>query len=73
MRNWNKFLLLAVLTLIQITTFAQNNAAAKDEGVMRSEGKIYVVLAVVVTILAGLILYIIRLDRKISQLEKGEH
>ncbi len=37
---------------------------------MRSNGKIYVVIAVLVTILLGLILYVVRLDRKISRLEK---
>ena len=37
---------------------------------MRSNGKIYVVVAVVLTILFGLIAYLIRLDRKISKLEK---
>ena len=34
------------------------------------DGKIYVVVAVVLTILLGLIAYLIRLDRKISKLEK---
>ena len=50
---------------------------AQDEGnrvemadTMRSNGRIYVVVAVVVVILIGLILYLIRLDRKISRLEK---
>jgi hypothetical protein len=38
--------------------------------VMRSNGKIYVVVAVVLTILFGLFAYLIRLDRKISKLEK---
>ena len=33
--------------------------------------KIYVVLLVAVTILVGLLLYVIRLDRKISKLEKS--
>ena len=37
---------------------------------MRSNGKIYVVVAVVLTILFGLIAYLIQLDRKISKLEK---
>jgi hypothetical protein len=40
------------------------------EGFMRSEAKIYVVAAVVITILTGLIIYVARLDRKISKLEK---
>ena len=37
---------------------------------MRSNGKIYVVVAVLLTVLAGLFLYVISLDRKISKLEK---
>ena len=37
---------------------------------MRSNGKIYVVVAVLVTIFIGIILYLIRLDRKIAKLEK---
>lgn len=38
---------------------------------MKENGKIYVVIAVILTILAGLILYLVRLDRKISKLEKN--
>jgi len=37
---------------------------------MRSNGRIYVVVAVMLTILIGLILYLVRLDRKISKVEK---
>ena len=37
---------------------------------MRSNGRIYVVVAVILTILIGLILYVLRIDRKISKLEK---
>jgi hypothetical protein len=37
---------------------------------LRSSGKIYVVVAVLLTVLAGLILYVIRLDKKISRLEQ---
>ncbi len=40
--------------------------------VMRSNGKIYVVVAVCLTILIGLFLYVFLLDRKISRLEKGK-
>ncbi len=39
---------------------------------MRSNGRIYVVIAVMLTILAGLIIYVVRLDRKIKKLEKGD-
>lgn len=37
---------------------------------MRSEGRIYVVIAVMLTILIGIALYLYRLDRKIGQAEK---
>lgn len=37
---------------------------------MRSNGKIYVVITVILTILAGLIFYVARLDRKITKFEK---
>lgn len=37
---------------------------------MRSSGKIYVVVAVIVTIFTGIIIYLINLDKKISKLEK---
>jgi len=36
---------------------------------MRSNGKIYVVVAVVLIILTGLFIYLLRLDKKISRLE----
>jgi hypothetical protein len=45
-------------------------AQEKQESIMRSSGRIYVVVAVVLTILIGLILYVVRLDRKITKLEK---
>ena len=37
---------------------------------MRSEGKIYVVVAIILVILAGLIIYIVFIDRKAARLEK---
>lgn len=37
---------------------------------MRSEGKIYVVVAILLIILLGLIGYLIMLDRKITRIEK---
>lgn len=37
---------------------------------MRSNGRIYVVVAVILVILLGLLLYLVRLDRKITRLEK---
>lgn len=73
MANYKKLVLLASAFLINLYAIAQPSASepAATAGLMRSEGKIYVVMAVTITILAGLLLYIIRLDRKITRLEKG--
>ena len=37
---------------------------------MRHNGKIYVVVSVILIIFTGIILYLIRLDRKMTRLEK---
>jgi len=50
--------------------YAQDDEKADMADTMRSNGRIYVVVAVVVVILLGLILYLIRLDRKISRIER---
>jgi hypothetical protein len=76
MAKCKKFVLFACASLTNLFVIAQasgTNTNANDTGFMRSEGKIYVVMAVVITILAGLILYVVRLDRKITKLEKGEN
>lgn len=43
-----------------------------EKSVMRSEGKVYVVLAVCLTILIGLIGYLVRIDKKMTAIEKAE-
>ena len=45
-------------------------APVTSDSVMRSHDKIYVVMAVCITILAVLFLYLIRIDLKISKKEK---
>ena len=63
------FISLALTLFVQ----AQDSLAIKAEREatgLRAEGKIYVVMLVSSTILVGLLIYIIRLDKKISRLEK---
>jgi hypothetical protein len=59
------------MTLLASVCFAQDEGNKVDMAdTMRSNGRIYVVVAVVVVILLGLIMYLVRLDRKISRMEK---
>jgi len=60
---------LFLMLIVSMTVVAQGNENAKEPTGLRADGKIYVVIVVVVTILLGLFLYVIRLDRKISKLE----
>ena len=67
-----KALGLSLFTILSCNLgFSQDQAGPVDmaDG-MRQSRKIYVVIAVILTILAGLIFYIVRLDRKITRLEK---
>ncbi len=62
-------LLFVICGLLPGAVFAQAQPEMAD--VMRSNGKIYVVVAVCLTILIGLFIYVFLLDRKITRLEKG--
>lgn len=63
-----KHLVLTVLSLvISLAGHAQNQAEMADT--MRSNGKIYVVVGIVLIVLAGLITYLFILDKKVKKLE----
>lgn len=62
-----KILSLLVLFLVSLSLHAQEVEMADN---MRAEGKIYVVVTILVVILAGLITFVLALDRKASRLEK---
>lgn len=68
-----KIFVFTLLLLINIWLQAQDTTEKVDMAdTMRSNGKIYVVVAVILTIFAGIIIYLIRLDRKMSKLEKEQ-
>jgi CcmD family protein len=58
--------------LLSLPASAQDAGAQKVEMAdrFRADGKIYVVIAVVLIILSGLFVYVTSLDRKINKLEK---
>lgn len=62
-----KYVLLLFLALSSVAASAQEVEMADG---MRAEGKIYVVVAILLLILIGLIAYLVMLDRKVSKLEK---
>lgn len=76
-----KRLLIFILLSISLNVLAQDgkykvteddykNDQIEMADAMRQNGKIYVVVAVILTIFAGIIFYLVRLDRKVTLLEK---
>lgn len=66
-----KYIFTIAFLLTKLALMAQDTTGARAEG-LRADEKIYVVIAVLVLILAGLFAMVIRLDRKISRMEKAE-
>ena len=60
-------LLLGFSTIVHAQDGSNESAIGKF---MRSTQRSYVVIAVMLTILAGVVLYLVRIDRKISKLER---
>lgn len=61
-----KILCSTCLSLLSLFTFGQVEMA----DTFRSEGKIYVVVAVILLILLSLIIFMFRVEQKVSKLEK---
>lgn len=56
---------------IPVTESDYSNNSVEMADVMRSDGKIYVLVGVIVLIFAGITVYLISTDRKISKLEQN--
>ena len=70
-----KLVLLSAMFILALGAMAQGAPMMESKPVematgLYASGKIYVVVAVLVTILVGLFAYLIYIDKKISKLEK---
>lgn len=72
MKNHFKYLVCILLTGLCNAASAQAPAVEMAD-TMRAEGKIYVVVAIILVVLAGLIAYLFLLDRKLGKMEKLLH
>lgn len=66
--------MISLLTVVAFMLLNCLSAAAQDKpgmaDAMRSNGKIYVVVAVCLTILIGLFIYVAAVDRKVRKIER---
>ena len=66
-----KLLILILLISSSATVFAQKSNQAEMADVLRSSGKIYVVVATISIIFVGLAIYLFSIDRRLKKIEKG--
>lgn len=59
-----------MLLFVPLVNFAQDNSDVEMADALRQNGKIYVVVLGLAIILTGIIIFLIRVDKKISNLEK---
>lgn len=59
-----------IVSFLLCGTYSHAQDKVQMADVMRSNGKIYVVVAVCLTILIGLFIYVFALDKKITSLER---
>lgn len=74
-----KYILVFSLLLMSLGLSAQKTEIVEEDyandriemaDAMRSDGKIYVLVAIIVTLFAGFVLYAIMTERKVKKLEK---
>lgn len=68
MRKIIRVAVVLLFTLVSPLLQAQQEVGMADT--LRSEGKIYVVVSIILVIFAGIIAYLFSIDRKVSRLEK---
>jgi CcmD family protein len=60
--------MVSMLVFFTTTLYAQQEVEMADT--MRAEGKIYVIVGIILIVLTGLLAYLFLLDRKVSRVEK---
>ena len=54
----------------QVTEKSYEDTTVEMADLMRSDGKIYVVVGIIIVIFTGIIFYMVSIDRKISKIER---
>jgi CcmD family protein len=65
-----KILTLLTGAILMVTSNVQAQQEVEMADSMRSSGKIYIVVAMILIVLAGLVVYLFLLDRKLKKLEQ---
>ena len=63
-------MVLALLLTTGLTAFGQQSDGVEMADALRSSGKIYVVITTIAIVFVGLAIYLFRIDRRLTKLEK---
>lgn len=71
MNIWTKIVVFVVALLSSGLTWGQESASKPEmaEG-LKANGMIYIVVIVLLVVFAGIVIYLISIDRKLSRIEK---
>jgi hypothetical protein len=69
MKKFNRIIIIGLLLLLNISAFPQNEGVEMADS-FRADGKIYVVVAIILVVLLGFVGYLFLLDRKLAKVEK---
>lgn len=61
----------AVIVVAFVSCYANAQTVAPKTDIMRSNGKIFVVMAVIIIIMLGFFIYLISVDKKLTKIEKN--
>lgn len=69
MKNKSTIIKYINIVILQLTFISMATAAGSPEDFLRSTGKIYSVVAVILVIFIGIVIFLFRLDNKLTKLE----
>jgi len=65
-----KLLALTLSVICSLACTAQESTSVEMADAMRANGKIYVVVAVLTIIFIGIVIYLVKIDKKLTKLER---
>jgi hypothetical protein len=69
MKKIKRILIIGLMLLSSLSAFSQSESVEMADS-FRADGKIYVVVAIILIVLLGLVGYLIFIDRKLAKIEK---
>lgn len=70
MNIWTKIIGLFMMLVCSASLYGQERAKPEMADALKANGMIYIVVIVLLIVFAGIVLYLISIDKKLSRIEK---